>query len=60
MLKMLKTIQIYQECIFLGFHCCFYFFVFFKYYQNIGSKIGQQQMLPLYNAYEAIPTQYFA
>jgi hypothetical protein len=28
-LKMLKTMQIYQKCIFLGFHCFFAIFGFF-------------------------------
>ena len=42
-LKMLKTMQIYQECIFLGFSLFFAIFVFFKKnLSNIGSKIGLQ------------------
>jgi len=28
-LKMLKTMQIYQKYIFLGFHCFFFFFCYF-------------------------------
>jgi len=40
-LKMLKTMQIYQKCIFLDFHCFFCYFWFFS--ENLskhGSKIG--------------------
>ena len=40
MLKMLKTMQIYKECIFLGFSLFFAIFGFFKNLSNIGSKIG--------------------
>jgi len=40
-LKMLKTMQIYQKCIFLGFHCFFAIFVFFsEKLSKHGSKIG--------------------
>jgi len=40
-LKMLKTMQIYQKCIFLDFHCFFAIFGFFlKIYQNMGQKLG--------------------
>jgi len=40
-LKMLKTMQIYQKCIFLGFHFFFAIFGFFlKNYQNMGQKLG--------------------
>jgi len=40
-LKMLKTMQIYQEYIFWGFHCFFAIFGFFlKIYQKHGSKTG--------------------
>jgi len=44
MLKMLKTMQIYQKCIFLGFHCFFAIFWFFlKNYQNMGQKLGSNR-----------------
>jgi hypothetical protein len=40
-LQMLKTMQIYQKCIFLDFHCFFAIFGFFlKIYQNMGQKLG--------------------
>jgi hypothetical protein len=43
-LKMLKTMQIYQKCIFLGFHCFFAIFGFFlKNYQNMGQKLGSNK-----------------
>jgi hypothetical protein len=41
---MLKTMQIYQKCIFLGFHCFFAIFGFFlKNYQNMGQKLGSNK-----------------
>jgi len=40
-LKMLKTMQIYQKCIFfLGFHCFLLFLVFSEKLSKHGSKIG--------------------
>jgi len=40
-LRMLKTMQIYQKCIFWGFHFFLLFLVFLKkIYQNIGQKLG--------------------
>jgi len=39
-LKMLKTMQIYQKCIFLGFHCFFVIFGFSEDLSKYGSKIG--------------------
>jgi len=39
-LKMLKTMQIYQECIFLGFHYFCYFWFFSKIYQTLGQKLS--------------------
>jgi hypothetical protein len=38
MLKMLKTMQIYQKYIFLDFHCFFAIFGFFI--KNMGQKLG--------------------
>jgi len=43
-LRMLKTMQIYQKCIFWGFHCFLLFLVFSV---NL-SKIGQQQISRLF------------
>jgi hypothetical protein len=43
MLKMLKAMQIYQKCIFLGFSFLFFFAIFgffLKIYQKHRSKIG--------------------
>jgi hypothetical protein len=44
-LKMLKTMQIYQKCIFLGFSLFFcYFFGFFcKFIKNTGQKLGSNK-----------------
>jgi hypothetical protein len=40
-LKMLKTMQIYQKCIFRGFLCFFAIFWFFcKFIKNTGQKLG--------------------
>jgi hypothetical protein len=41
-LKMLKTMPTYQEHIFWGFLC---FLLFFWIFENMGSKIGEQQSL---------------
>jgi len=36
--------QIYQKCIFLGFHCFLPFLIFFlKIYQNMGQKLGSNR-----------------
>jgi hypothetical protein len=36
--------QIYQECIFLGFHCFFAIFGFFqKFIQTLGQKLGSNR-----------------
>jgi len=43
-LKMLKTMQIYQKCIFWGFHCFFAIFWFFcKFIKNTGQKLGSNR-----------------
>jgi len=39
-LKMLKTMQIYQKCIFWVFIVFLLFLVFLKIYQNMGQKLG--------------------
>jgi hypothetical protein len=47
MLKMLKTMQIYQKCIFLGFRCFFLFFLFFfwKFIETLGQKLGSNKSI---------------
>jgi hypothetical protein len=41
MLKMLKTMEIYQECIFFGVFIVFFYFWFFSnIYQTLGQKLG--------------------
>jgi hypothetical protein len=40
MLKMLKTMQIYKKCIFLGFQCFSLFLNFSENLSKHGSKIG--------------------
>jgi hypothetical protein len=54
MMKMLKTIQIYQKCIFEGFRCFFLFLWFCS--ENLSKhwvKNWVATLPSLYNAYEA-------
>jgi len=43
-LKMLKTMQIYQKCIFWVFIVFCYFWFFLKNYQNMGQKLGSNNV----------------
>jgi len=44
-LKMLKTMQIYQKCIFFWFSLFFcYFWFFLKNYQNMGQKLSSNKV----------------